>query len=81
MVSVQRELNHAVEKEGGDNYWLVALEQGMGALPCEEPSAFSDERPLSESQKEMLDSYHRIYDELSDAYRNVLDAFGFKPRY
>ena len=62
MVSVQRELNHAVEKEGGDNYWLVALEQGMGALPCEEPSAFSDERPLSESQKEMLDSYHRIYD-------------------
>ena len=81
MVSVQRELNHAVEKEGGDNYWLVALEQGMGALPCEEPSAFSDERPLSESQKEMLDSSHRIYDELSDAYRNVLDAFGFKPRY
>ena len=81
MTLVNQELNYAKEQKGGDNYWLVALEQGMGALPCEEPSAFSDERPLSESQKEMLDSYHRIYDVLSDAYRNVLDAFGFKPRY
>ena len=81
MVSVQRELNHAAEKEGGDNYWLVAMEQGMGALPCEEPSAFSEERPLSEKQEETLERYHRSYDELSDVYRDVLDAFGFKPLY
>ena len=73
-----QELNHAKERDGGDNYWLVALEQAVGDLPCEEPSAFDD---LSEDQKEYLDDYYQLYDQLQENYRCLIESFGYKPRF
>tara|TARA_R110002020_G_scaffold21850_5_gene74055 strand:- start:800 stop:1072 length:273 start_codon:yes stop_codon:yes gene_type:complete len=80
------ELNTAKEKDGGDNYWLVALEEGVGILPCEEPSAFTDnpdgtQRPLTHDQKDNLQDYYDLYDQLHQKYRDVLESFGFKPRW
>ena len=81
MTLVNQELNYAKEQKGGDNYWLVALEKAVGDLPCEEPSAFSDLKPLTDDQKEYLDSYHQLYDQLTETYQAVLQSFGFKPRF